>query len=158
MEEHMRLSHRSVFVAILVALAAVTVPGVHGLRSVSAYTPVVVLYDNDAPGQPPGNPGRGFWGFGPQHLTVTQGDQVTFVMAQTNTSSHTVTSLSWSGTPTSRVLESGSQFNSSPTAQDYLKAGATWNLDTTSLSPNQYIFYCSIHPWEIGTLTVTAAS
>jgi len=125
---------------------------------VVAYTPVVVNYDNDAPAQPPGNPGRGFWGFAPQHVQVTQGDQITFVMSQSNHTAHNVVSLSWTGTPLARTLESGALFNSSPTADQYLQPGATWTLDTAPLAPGQYVFYCSIHPWEVGTITVSPAS
>jgi plastocyanin len=154
----MRLKSRTVLASILVALLVATGVGARGHGRAIADTPVVVSSDNDAPAQPPGNPGRGLWGFAPQHIAVTQGDQITFVMSQSNNSSHTVSSLSASGTPLARTLESGTLFDSSPTADQYLKAGATWILDTGPLAPGQYVYYCKIHPWEVGTITVSGVS
>ena len=153
----MRSRFRTVLMSLVVALVAAAGLGIHAHSQAVAYTPVIVLFDNDSPGQPPGNPGRGFWGFGPQHIAVAQGDKIDFVMAQSNHSAHTVASLTWGGTPVNRTLESGSLFNSSPSAEQYLQAGSTWTLDTTPIPPGQYVFYCAIHPWEIGTITVSPA-
>src|SRR6266567_1131985 len=104
----MRSRFRTALVSLVMALAAAAGLGMHMHSQAVAYTPVIVLFDNDSPGQPPGNPGRGFWGFGPQHIAVIQGDKIDFVMAQSNHSAHTVASLTWGGTPVNRTLESGS--------------------------------------------------
>lgn len=72
------------------------------------------------------------YSFGPQKLTVKQGDKVIF----TNYDSvqHTVT------------------FQARTPIQ--LASGASYTLETSSFSPGPYNYYCSIHPSMTGTLTV----
>ena len=104
-----------------------------------------------------GNPAEGEWGYAPQHIAVPQGTQVEFDNPASNNYPHTVTSLAWSGIAPDRTLTSGTQFNSSPTKDAYIMPGGSFVLDTTTLDPGQYDFYCTIHPWMVGTLTVEPA-
>jgi plastocyanin len=135
-----------VVAALLSLLVAVT--GLGG-GHVAAYTPRVLMVDNDAPFAPAGNPGLGLWGFAPAHLAVYQGEALVFENPATNKRPHTVTSLTWGGTPTARTLESGTLFDST-----IVMPGNTFTLDTTPLPPGQYVYYCTLHPWMLGTVTV----
>jgi plastocyanin len=79
----------------------------------------------------------------PDPLTITAGDTVE-VSNQDNVP-HTVTS----GTGPEDA-ESGSQFDTS-----IIDAGATAQVDTASLAAGDYPFYCSVHPYMLGTLKVS---
>ncbi|MFN8521907.1 MAG: plastocyanin/azurin family copper-binding protein [Chloroflexota bacterium] len=133
-----------------------------------AATPTVTIYDNDAP-----PPSRGFdiaqagWGFAPAHIEVKKGDSITFVNG--GKKPHTVTSISLPGpiaeTAFGTALVAGGVFDSSP-AREGLIAGtgaadeagkvkmAEWKLDTSGLSAGHYVYYCRIHPWMVGSLSV----
>ncbi len=116
----------------------------------------VTIIDSNVSFDPSGIEQEGYWGYGPQHIDVHQGDQVEFDSSSTNNYSHTVTSITWSGAPTARTLDSGTAFNSSPTREANIAPGGTWTLDTSTLTPGQYLYYCTIHPWMVGTLSVEA--
>jgi plastocyanin len=140
----------------LVAVAGLTLSS-HS-RAIAADT-TVIMYDNSAPFRPAGDPGLGLWQFTPSHVAVTQGDKVTFMNPSTARTAHTVTSITPMGSAMSRTLEVGAQFDSSPSGtSDAIQAGGTWVLDTSTLDPGQYVYFCKIHPWQIGTMTVSAAS
>jgi plastocyanin len=79
----------------------------------------------------------------PDPLTVTAGDTVE-VSNQDNVP-HTVTS----GTGPEDA-ESGSQFDTS-----IIDAGATAQVDAASLAAGDYPYYCSVHPYMLGTLKVS---
>jgi cytochrome c oxidase subunit II len=78
----------------------------------------------------------------PDPLTVTAGDTVE--VSNQDTVPHTVTS----GTGPEDA-ESGSQFDTS-----IIDAGATAQVDTASLAAGDYPYYCSVHPYMLGTMTV----
>lgn len=78
----------------------------------------------------------------PDPLTVTAGDTVE--VSNQDTVPHTVTS----GTGLEDA-ESGSQFDTS-----IIDAGATAQVDTASLAAGDYPYYCSVHPYMLGTMTV----
>jgi plastocyanin len=87
------------------------------------------------------------------------GDQVTFMNPSTGRTAHTITSITPMGSATDRSLQVGAQFDSSPSGTtDAVQPGGTYVLDTTTLQPGQYVYFCKIHPWQVGTLTVSAAS
>ncbi|HZU78040.1 MAG TPA: plastocyanin/azurin family copper-binding protein [Dehalococcoidia bacterium] len=115
----------------------------------------VVIVDSNATFSP-ANEYLGQWGFAPSHVTVTQGEPIEFDNPAGNFFPHTVTSITWSGSPTSRTLTVGAAFNSSPTNDAFLTPGTSFTLDTSTLQPGQYLYFCSIHPWMVGTITVTA--
>jgi plastocyanin len=79
----------------------------------------------------------------PDPLTITAGDTVE-VSNQDNVP-HTVTS----GTGPEDA-ESGSQFDTS-----IIDAGATAQVDAASLAAGDYPYYCSVHPYMLGTLKVS---
>lgn len=118
--------------------------------------PRVTIYDTNV-NFTAGNPAEGEWGFAPAHIAVPQGTQIEFDNPASNNFPHTVTSIAWSGTAPDRTLDSGTQFNSSPTKDAYIMPGGSYILDTSTLDPGQYDFYCTIHPWMVGTLTVEPA-
>jgi plastocyanin len=78
----------------------------------------------------------------PDPLTVTAGDTVE--VSNQDTVPHTVTS----GTGPEDA-ESGSQFDTS-----IMDAGATAQVDTASLAAGDYPYYCAVHPYMLGTMTV----
>jgi plastocyanin len=113
----------------------------------------VLMYDNGGSFMP-GDPASGLWSFAPYHIQVRHGDSIEFVNPSDNRLPHTVTSITWSGQPPNRVLTHGAAFDSSPTQADRLMPGSTWTLDTATVNPGQYLYYCWIHPWMTGTITV----
>jgi cytochrome c oxidase subunit 2 len=78
----------------------------------------------------------------PDPLTITAGDTVE--VSNEDTVPHTVTS----GTGPEDA-ESGSQFDTS-----IIDAGATAQVDTSSLAAGDYPYHCSVHPYMLGTMTV----
>jgi plastocyanin len=78
----------------------------------------------------------------PDPLTVTAGDAVE--VSNQDTVPHTVTS----GTGPEDA-ESGSQFDTS-----IIDAGATAQVDTANLAAGDYPYYCAVHPYMLGTMTV----
>lgn len=128
--------------------------GVHAYTSAGAYTPRVTVIDNDGTFMP-GDPGTGQWSFAPAHLTVAKGESITFDNPQGNFRPHTVTSITWSGMAPTRTLESGKAFDSSPTRETLLMPGQSYNLDTSAMDAGHYLYYCTLHPWMVGTFTVT---
>ena len=80
--------------------------------------------------------------YDPDPLTVPVGDVVE--VSNQDTVPHTATSGSGPEDP-----ESGSQFDTS-----IIDAGATAQIDTANLAPGDYPFYCSVHPYMLGTMTV----
>jgi cytochrome c oxidase subunit 2 len=81
--------------------------------------------------------------YDPDPLAVTAGD----VIEVTNEDNvpHTVTS----GTGLEDA-ESGVQFDTS-----IIDAGGTAQVDTANLATGEYPYYCSVHPYMLGTLTVS---
>jgi plastocyanin len=111
----------------------------------------------DGPGSfNPVDPQLAKWGFAPFHVDVVQGEKVTFVAPAELRLTHSVTSIDISEHSSSGVLTQGQSFNSSPGGRDTLiQKGTEWVLDTTSLKPDHYTYFCWFHPWMVGTLTVT---
>jgi plastocyanin len=81
--------------------------------------------------------------YDPDPLAVTAGD----VIEVTNEDNvpHTVTSGTGLEDP-----ESGVQFDTS-----IIDAGGTAQVDTANLATGEYPYYCSVHPYMLGTLTVS---
>lgn len=103
----------------------------------------------------PGDAATGEWGYAPQHLSVKKGETIRFSNPASNTRPHTVTSITWGGTNFERTLESGARFNSSPDAASLLMPGSEFTLDTSDMDAGQYSFYCTLHPWMLGSFTVS---
>jgi cytochrome c oxidase subunit 2 len=80
--------------------------------------------------------------YDPDPLTVSVGDVVE--VSNEDTVPHTATSGSGP-----EDAESGSQFDTS-----IIDAGATGQIDTTSLAPGDHPYYCSVHPYMLGSMTV----
>jgi plastocyanin len=76
-------------------------------------------------------------------LTVSAGDVVE--VSNQDTVPHTVTSGSGPEDP-----ETGSQFDTS-----IIDAGATAQVDAANLAAGDYPYYCSVHPYMLGTLKVS---
>ena len=125
--------------------------------SVGAATPTVTIYDNDAP--PPGrgfDPAQGLWGYAPHHAIATQGETVVFNNPASNTLPHTVTNIERTSGAFENALTAGTRFDSSPTSEGLIRPGASWSLDTTGMEAGHYLYYCRIHPWMAGMLTVVS--
>jgi cytochrome c oxidase subunit II len=75
-------------------------------------------------------------------LSVTAGDVVE--VSNQDTVPHTATCGSGPEEP-----ESGSQFDTS-----IIDAGATGQIDTANLEAGDHPFYCSVHPYMLGSMTV----
>ena len=123
----------------------------------AAYQPTVTMLDNDArPASQGFDPGRGYWGFGPEYVIVTRGESVVFVNPETNRFPHTVTSIALTGEgPFSGTLAAGTVFDSSPAREQRVQRGNSWTLDTSNIEPGNYSYYCRIHPWMVAKLTIT---
>ena len=80
--------------------------------------------------------------YDPDPLSITAGDVVE--VSNQDTVPHTATSGSGPEDP-----ESGSQFDTS-----IIDAGATAQIDTASLAAGDHPFYCSVHPYMLGSMTV----
>ena len=85
----------------------------------------------------PGNPS-----YAPDTLTVAKGDVIT--VTNDDTVPHTVTSGDGPQDPNSAKL-----FDTS-----IIMAGETAQIETASLEADNYAFYCTVHPFMKGTITV----
>jgi plastocyanin len=141
-----------------IGAALVLAVGVVSAASVTvatAYTPTVTMIDNDAPAANQGvDMGQAYWGFGPDILHVKKGEQVMFNNPATNKRPHSVTSISLGGMPFENSLVAGAKFDSSPTREALVMPGGSWTLDTNSVDAGNYAYYCRIHPWMVGQITV----
>jgi plastocyanin len=79
----------------------------------------------------------------PDPLTVTAGDVIE--VSNEDTAPHTATSGTGVEDP-----ESGSQFDTS-----IIDVGASAQIDTANLAAGDYPYYCSVHPYMLGTLKVS---
>ncbi|MGI8552327.1 MAG: cupredoxin domain-containing protein [Dehalococcoidia bacterium] len=156
----MRLVFRTLLASVFVGLVVALGYGgfSHSRVRAQTYSAHVVMVDNEAPFVPAGNPDIGSYGFAPQHVSVQQGQSIAFDNPASNKRPHTVTSITWSGMPPARTLASGTMFDSSPTADQYIVPGSSWTLDTSAMAPGQYLYFCSIHPWMTGSFSVEPAA
>jgi plastocyanin len=118
---------------------------------------MIQIVDMEAPGVA-GNPEQGSWGFSPFHVNATKGDTIMFMQGENAFRPHTVTSITWSGQAPTRELQSAKNFDSSPSQPEYLQKGMSWTLDTATLEPGHHLYYCTIHPWMVGTISLAAAA
>jgi plastocyanin len=155
----MRVLDRSVrlvpFIALAFALAAFWALEA---APAAAGTPSVTIIDNDGTlGQAGFDPVTGQWGYGPTHVTVSKGTMVTFSNPATNKRPHTVTDIARPGGPFEGTLNAGTRFDSSPSQEANITVGNSWTLDTSNLDPGHYSYYCRLHPWMVGSITVTGS-
>ncbi|MDN5845155.1 MAG: cupredoxin domain-containing protein [Candidatus Nitrosocosmicus sp.] len=80
--------------------------------------------------------------YAPDALTVTKGDVIT--VTNDDTVPHTATSGTGPQDPNSATL-----FDTS-----IIMAGETGQIDTASLEAGDYSYYCTVHPFMTGTITV----
>ncbi|HEY7064669.1 MAG TPA: hypothetical protein VII06_24560 [Chloroflexota bacterium] len=113
----------------------------------------VVIYDGDTPAPPVFDPAQGWWSYAPYHVQVARGEPILFSSPGTNRFPHTVTSISRGEAP--GTLVAGAQFDSSPDPSSRINPGESWTLDTANLAPGHYTYYCRLHLWMLGSLTVT---
>lgn len=150
----MRVLVRFLVVAAFVALAFV---GLSSSRTsvADASTPRVTIIDNDAPTPEQGIDQRtGQWGFSPANIVVLKGDAVVFNNPPGNFQPHNVVSITRAGTSAAPQLESGAKFSSGTAQENLLHAGSGWVLDTSPLDAGYYTYFCTLHPWMVGTITV----
>ena len=153
----MRLNGLKVAYSAAAALVLTASASLAVTPSASAGEIMVQIVDMEAPGVP-GNAEQGSWGFSPFHVNAVKGDTITFMQSDNAFRPHTVTSISWTGQAPARELASAKIFDSSPSQAEYLQKGMTWTLDTSSLDPGHFLYYCTIHPWMVGTVSLTAAA
>ncbi|HEY7061058.1 MAG TPA: plastocyanin/azurin family copper-binding protein [Chloroflexota bacterium] len=113
----------------------------------------VVIYDGDTPPPPTFDPAQGLWSYAPNHVEVKRGDPIVFESPDTNRFPHTVTSITRGEAP--NTLATGARFDSSPDPSMRILPGESWTLDTASLDPGHYAYYCRVHLWMLGSFTVT---
>jgi plastocyanin len=93
-------------------------------------------------------PGAGAFNFRPGTVSVSQGGTVTWT--NNGYDQHTVTSyttkmtVSFEGVTVSIPVPDG-QFDSGIRAP--IQSGQSWSLNTATLSPGDYHYFCQIHPW-----------
>jgi plastocyanin len=120
-----------------------------------ADAPMVMFVDNDAPPVSQGiDAKQSAWGYGPTQIVVTKGESVTFMNPPDGKRPHTVTSFSLTGNSFENGMAAGAKFDSSPTREALVTPGNSWTLDTGSLDAGNYGYFCRIHPWMVGEITV----
>ena len=116
----------------------------------STAAPAQAPAQTQAPAGPPGTPltileGSSVQGspdFDPDTLTVKKGDKIT--VTNKDTLPHTVTSGTGPTDP-----NSAKQFDTS-----IIEPGATADIETTNITPGDYPFHCTVHPYMMGKLVV----
>ncbi|MDW0246892.1 MAG: cupredoxin domain-containing protein [Nitrososphaeraceae archaeon] len=98
-----------------------------------AGTPLTILEGSSVQGSPD---------FDPDTLTVKKGDKIT--VTNKDTLPHTVTSGTGPTDP-----NSAKQFDTS-----IIEPAATADIETTNLTPGDYPFHCTVHPYMTGKLVV----
>ncbi|MGB8573846.1 MAG: cupredoxin domain-containing protein, partial [Nitrososphaeraceae archaeon] len=96
-------------------------------------TPLTILEGSSVQGSPD---------FDPDTLTVKKGDKIT--VTNKDTLPHTVTSGTGPTDP-----NSAKQFDTS-----IIEPAATADIETTNLTPGDYPFHCTVHPYMTGKLVV----
>ena len=96
-------------------------------------TPLTILQGSSVQGSPD---------FDPDTLTVKKGDKIT--VTNKDTLPHTVTSGTGPTDP-----NSAKQFDTS-----IIEPGATADIETTNITPGDYPFHCSVHPYMTGKVVV----
>ena len=96
-------------------------------------TPLTILKGSSVQGSPD---------FDPDTLTVKKGDKIT--VTNKDTLPHTVTSGTGPTDP-----NSAKQFDTS-----IIEPGATADIETTNITPGDYPFHCTVHPYMTGKLVV----
>ena len=121
----------------------------------------VTILDNQAPSPLDGfDPDQAYWRFNPHQLVVPQGAQVVFQSPPGNHHPHTVTSLVRISGPFASpvVVHGGTIFESSPTqppdVDTRIHPGESFTLGTSILSSGNYAYFCKLHPWMNGEITV----
>ncbi len=118
----------------------------------------VLLVDNTAGGDSrAGLAERSQWGFAPRSLVVAQGDIIEFVNPSNNARPHTITTYTQPSGPAGN-LTAGAVFDSSPPPNTFgalIRQGDSFVLDTSEMEPGHYAYYCRLHPWMQGIITVT---
>ena len=87
--------------------------------------------------------------FNPESLTVTQGELVTWT--NNDPTDHHTTTSGVPGSPDGSWDSGGG-----PLLTDGLQFGDSFTLDTSTLAPGTYPYYCQYHPWQVGILTITS--
>lgn len=139
-------------------LAAVAALGWHATGAAAQanddVTPRVTIFDNAASGMVFSEL-QAYWGFGPDQIDVEQGDEVEFRNPAGNSHPHTVTNIERVGAPfPTLTVVAGNRFDSSPTPATLINPGQTFVLDTSKLEPGNYAYFCKLHTWMLGVLTV----
>ncbi|MFN0073995.1 MAG: hypothetical protein ACKVVP_21155 [Chloroflexota bacterium] len=151
----MRFGGLKVMYSAAAALALSASLNLVGAPATSAEEIMVMIVDQEAP-QTPGNAAQGAWGYAPFNVSAVKGDTIKFMQGENAFRPHTVTSITWTGQAPTRELASAKTFDSSPTRETYMNKGDSWVLDTATLDPGQILYYCTLHPWMVGTISLTA--
>ncbi len=140
---------------VLAIALLVGVGWTYAVTPASAESATVMFVDNDAP-----TPNQAIdakqsaWGYGPSQIVVTKGESVTFMNPPEGKRPHSVTSISLAGPNFENALTAGAKFDSSPSREALVTPGNSWTLDTGSLDAGNYAYFCRIHPWMVGEITV----
>jgi plastocyanin len=115
----------------------------------------VVIVDNDGPLPNQGIDLRtGQWGYSPAHTAVRQGEPIVFDNPAGNFRPHNVVSIAAPGQPFPPARETGVPINSGMTRETLLTPGGSWKLETADVAPGHYGYFCTLHPWMVGSITV----
>ena len=150
----MRLALRFLVAPVMIGAAVVGLSlAVAG--EVGAASPRVVIHDNDGPTPNAGLDARtAEWGFAPQLVTVVKGEKITFSHPQGNFRPHNIVSIARTGSSAEPTLESATKFTSGLAMDAWVRPGGAWELDTSTVDPGYYSYYCSLHPWMVGAIAV----
>ena len=115
------------------APSAANATGAKAGATAAAGTPLTILSGANVQGNP---------AFDPNPLSAKKGDTIT--VTNKDTLPHTVTSGTGPSDP-----NSAKSFDTS-----IIEAGATADISTASLAPGDFPFYCTVHPYMTGKLTL----
>ena len=115
------------------AAPAANATGAKAGATAAAGTPLTILSGASVQGSP---------AYDPNPISVKKGNTIT--VTNKDTLPHTVTSGTGPSDPTS-----AKSFDTS-----IIEAGATADISTASLAPGDFPFYCTVHPYMTGKLTL----
>jgi plastocyanin len=121
----------------------------------------VTIEDNKAPSPKDAfDPQQGRWQFNPNNVEVKRGERIVFNNPPGRNHPHTVTSLQRQGGPNppppkvpgdppTQTFAIGTAFESG-----LIEPGNSFAVETGSLAQGHYLYFCRLHPWMSGELTV----
>jgi plastocyanin len=156
----MRFRMRRPGLVTVVGVAAVSL-SILASGEVDAADRHVTIQDNKAPSPKVAfDPQQGRWQYNPNSVEVKRGERVVFNNPPGRHHPHTLTSLQRQGGPNppppkapgdppTQAFAVGAAFESG-----LIEPGSSFAVETGRLAQGHYLYFCRLHPWMSGELTV----